>query len=102
MRRGRPQRGIKGQVAYLVAFGQSGLDVTTALAVRLGSGAPAGLLSRQPVELSVQPPRGKFLGTADLLAAFPPIGVVRRLRNGLRPGLLLRDFRAIRDLIFLA
>jgi hypothetical protein len=46
---GGAQRGVKGQIAYFVAFRQAGLDVPAALAIGLGARPPAGLFARQPV-----------------------------------------------------
>jgi hypothetical protein len=102
MGRGGAQGGVEGQIAHLVAFGQAGLDVASTLAVGLRARTATSLLARQPVELGVEPARGKFRRTADLLAAFPPVGVMRRLGDGLRPGLVLGDFGPVGDLFVLA
>jgi hypothetical protein len=102
MGRGGAQGGIEGQIAHLVTLRQAGLDVPAALAVGLGARPPAGLLARQPVELGVEPAWGKLRRTADLLAAFPPVGVVRGFGDGLWAGLMLGDFGPVGDLFVLA
>jgi len=96
------QRGVKSQIANLIPFRKAGLDVPAALAIRLGSRTTTGLLAGQPVELSIKTPGGKLLGTCNLLAPLPPVGVVGRLGNRLGAGLLLGDLGPVGDLIFLA
>jgi len=91
--RGRAQRGVKRQIADFVALRQAGLDVTAALTVGLGLAAATGPVAGQLVKLGIEPAGGELLVRLDLLAPFPPLPILWRLRNGLRAGLALRDFR---------
>jgi hypothetical protein len=86
MRRGRAQRGVKGQIGQF-SFGDARLDVTAALPFRLCARTAAGLVARQPIKLRIQPAGGELLARLYLAAAFPPMSFLRRLRNALRAGL---------------
>jgi len=77
------------------------LDVSSALAVSLGARTSAGLVARQPVQLGVEPARGKLLVAGDFLAALPPVALLRRIGDGLRPGLALVYVRAVSRFLFL-
>ena len=96
------QRGVKSQIANLIALRKARLNVPAALSIRLGSRTTTGLLASQPVKLSIKTPGSKLLGTCNLLSPLPPVGVVGRLGNRLGTGLLLGDLGPVGDLIFLA
>lgn len=84
-------------------MGQSRLDIAPSLAVRLGARTATGLLARQTVELRIKPARGELLRTGDLLAALPPVALLGRAGDRLRPGFaLLVDVRPFGGVIFLA
>jgi hypothetical protein len=96
------QRGVKSQIANLIAFRKAGLDVPAALAIRFGSRTTTGLFAGQPVKLSIKTPGSKLLGTCNLLAPLPPVGIVGCLGDRLGAGLLLGDLGPVGDLIILA
>ena len=75
MRRGGPQRGVEGDVVG-AAVGRPRLDVAPPLALGLRARAAAGALARQTVERGIQFARREFGLALDLLAAFPPVGVL--------------------------
>jgi hypothetical protein len=78
--------------------GQAGLNVAAALALGAGPRALAGALAREAIELSVEPAGGELGGGLDLLAAFPPLSLLRALRDYLRRGLCLADLCPLREL----
>jgi hypothetical protein len=81
-----PQGSVEGQIGDFIFFRQAGLNITAAFAVSLGAGATAGLVAGQAVELGVETAGGKFLGGRYFLPAFPPLALLGRLGDGLRPG----------------
>lgn len=88
MGRGGAQRGIKGQIGDF-ASGQAGLDVAAALALGPGLGAAAGFVARQLVELGIQTAGVELLSGADFLPAFPPVALLRLVRDRLGAGFCL-------------
>lgn len=76
------------------------MNVAAAFAVGLGLGAPPRLLAGQLVELGVQSAGVELLFGSDFFAAFPPVGILRRVGNGLGAGFgRLIDIRAVPFLI---
>jgi hypothetical protein len=73
---GRPEGGIKSQIADAIAFGQSRLNVTPSLAFGFGNRSATRLLASQAIKLGVKTPGSEFLPGADLLPPFPPLPVL--------------------------